>query len=324
MEKNESVWMAVVNPAAGAGKTLGRWRSAERVLFDHKVKYHYITPESPSDSYFRIVKACHDGYRRFIAVGGDGTVHNLMGSIAKFVMSQKAEGKDISLSDFTLVAIPIGSGNDWLRSHNIPCDYNKIVGMMARGEFHAQDVAKAEVFDPDSGKIIKTSYMANVGGYNFDANVCEVVNAQKKRGIGGKLLYLKALLKMAARQKAYPTRIVCDGATVFDDLCYTISIGNGLYSGGGLCQTPSAVMDDGMLNMMIAPKFPIIRLFTNVHKLLQKRTEEIPFLKFHSASCMEIIPQTQGQLVEIDGDIIGRAPVRITVLPERINVLHCE
>jgi len=150
------------------------------------------------------------------------------------------------------------------------------------------------------------------------------VNFQKLNGKTGKLLYIDALRRQALAQKAYRTQILCDGKEVFNNLLYTVSIGNGKYSGGGLCQTPSAKIDDGLMDMMIAPKFPVWLVFVYLKKILKERTEEIPFLFFHKAKVIEIIPEGQGQLVEVDGDIVGRAPVRFTVLPEQISVLHLD
>ena len=109
---------------------------------------------------------------------------------------------------------------------------------------------------------------------------------------------------------------------VFDDQLYTISVGNGLYSGGGLCQTPSAKMNDGMLNMMVCPRFQVWRLPFLIGKLFNKKVEEIPFLHFFDAKDIWIFPGGQGQLVEVDGEVIGRAPVHFQVLDSQINVLH--
>lgn len=326
MKEILDTWFAIVNPAAGSGKTLAKWRSAEPLLFQNGIHYKFVTPETKRDSSKQITKACKEGFRKFIAVGGDGTVHNVLSAIVEYVDKVKAENsqEEISLNNFYLAVLPIGSGNDWLKSHNIPAQHSKIIELISQGAFSPQDIIKAELFDAESGKITNRAYMANVGGYSFDANVCDIVNFQKTKGITGKMLYFNALKKLALIQKAHPTQIICDGKVVFDDMVYTISFGNGKYSGGGLRQTPSAIMDDGLLDMMLAPKIPIWKVFFNISKLLNGRMESIPFLHFHKARTIEVIPQGQGQLVEIDGDVIGRAPLRLTVLSEQINVLDAQ
>ena len=82
-------------------------------------------------------------------------------------------------------------------------------------------------------------------------------------------------------------------------------------------------MNDGILDIMVAPKFPLWKVFFNVSKLLNKRTEQIRFLKFFKAGRFEIQPMdSEGQLVEADGEIVGRSPAVFEILPQRINALH--
>ncbi len=269
-----------------------------------------------------------------MAVGGGGTVHLVLGALAEFCEAgqgdacrAEADAVRARLEDFTLVMLPIGSGNDFLRSHNVPKDHEMITDMMAAGSFALQDVVRVELLQGgEDGTSAcgesRCSYLANIGGYNFDANVCDKVNVLKAQGKEGKLIYVRVLFALAGVQKAHRTRVMCDGVEVFDDRLYTISIGNGRFSGGGLCQTPSAVIDDGMLNIMVAPVFPLWKLSFYIGKLFRERTEEIPFLHFFNAKVIEIIPSDQGQLVEVDGEVVGRAPVRFSVLEQQINVLH--
>lgn len=322
MAKNEHVWFAVVNPQAGSGKTLSQWRKAESLLYSHNVKYQACTPESSVDANQKILEACKYGFRHFLAVGGDGTVHNTLRCIVDFVYSEQSRQMNTRLEDFTLAVLPIGSGNDWLRSHNIPKKLEEVIELIARESFAPQDVVKVSLYEAGNGMVSAVTYMANVGGYSFDANVCDLVNARKSKGQTGKIMYIQALKDITFKQKLNHTRLCCDDAVVFDEGLYTISIGNGRYSGGGLCQTPSAVMDDGKMDIMVAPKFALWRVFFNIHKLLAAKTESIRFLRFFKAKSLDIIPKGQGQLVEVDGEIIGRAPARFEVLDQRINVLH--
>lgn len=322
MNEKSNTWFAIVNPDAGSGKTMARWHEAEPLLYDNGIEYKFAIPDSPGNAAKRIARACESGYRHFIAVGGDGTVHQLLCGIVNFVESEKAAGKDIKISDFTLAALPIGSGNDWLKSHNLPNEHEKLIKLIAAGYFSPQDIVRAELFNAGSGKIAKTVYMANIGGYAFDASICDVVNFQKSHGVTGKVLYLNALKKQAFAQKPALTKVVVDGNEVYDGPIYSMSFGNGTYSGGGMQQTPSAVIDDGLLNVMAAPKLSFFKIMVNLKKLLTGELEKTSFLKFFIGKTVEVLPHGQGQLVEMDGDVIGRAPLRLTVLSEQINVLH--
>lgn len=323
MPANQNIWFTIVNPYAGSGKTMHQWRRAETLMFKKNINYTAVTPENTAEAVRMIKQACADGFRRFIAVGGDGTVHLVLKALAEFCAASEAGPSPVSLNELRLAMLPIGSGNDWLRSHNIPKNHDIITDLVAADSFSPQDIARADIVSADDhSNILHSTYMANVGGYCFDANVCDRVNLQKASGKTSKLLYVKALLQIAFSQKTHPTKVVCDGRTVFDDHLYTISVGNGLYSGGGLCQTPSAKMNDGMLNMMVCPRFQVWRLPFLIGKLFNKKVEEIPFLHFFDAKDIWIFPGGQGQLVEVDGEVIGRAPVHFQVLDSQINVLH--
>lgn len=325
MAKNEHVWFTIVNPKAGSGKTLGKWRKAETLLYNNGIKYQAVKPENECDARKKVMEACKYGFRHFLAVGGDGTVHNLVRCLAEYVYSDESRSLGIQMSDFTVAVLPIGSGNDWLRSHNIANKLETVVDLLARESFARQDVVRVTLYSACDNKglqkALKTDYMINVGGYSFDANVCDVVNAKKEKGETGKLMYIQALKDITFKQKLSSARLLCDGVEVFNEDLYTISVGNGLYSGGGLCQTPSAKMDDGLLDIMVAPKFPLWKVFFNIGRLLRAKTEKIKFLKFYKARKLEILPQGQGQLVEVDGEVIGRAPVCFEVLDQQINVL---
>lgn len=322
MSNNLNCWYAIVNPNAGSGKTLAEWRKTEALMYKKRISYKFVSPESPSDARAKVHAACRAGYRRFIAVGGDGTVHHTLNSIVSYV----AESADnVALEDFYLAVLPIGSGNDWMRSHNIPRNHEQIIELLAKDSFSPQDVVQVDIFEPSDQSrqtILKTVYMANIGGYCFDANICDRVNFQKAHGVTGKMIYVNALRDIAVHQKSSPTKVICDGEEIFDGMVFTMSLGNGKYSGGGLCQTPSAVMDDGIIDVMMAPKFPKWKLLVEIKKLLTKRIEEISFLKFFKGREIFLEPHEQGQLIEVDGEIIGRAPARIKIMQGRINALH--
>lgn len=315
----QDIWFAVFNPSAGGGRSKSRWEELEKALNEKGIRYESVRPESKEEAEALVTEACQRGIRHFIAVGGDGTIHNMLRAINCFCAANS-----VRPDEFSLAMLPYGSGNDFLRSHNVPCNVNAIASMIADGSFSPEDVVRVDVIDPDdSNHVVNSVYMANIGGYCFDANVCDLVNRQKSEGKSGKLIYVKVLLKLAFHQKSVRTRIVCDGKCVFDDRLFSISIGNGRYSGGGLCQTPSAMYDDGKVNLMVAPVFPVWRLPFLVVKLFREKTEEIPFIHFFEAAEVLISPSDgeEGQLMEVDGDIAGRGPVRVVVTGERINVL---
>lgn len=324
MEHIDKGWFAVVNPHAGNGKTIVEWSKAETLLHDRGIDYSYMTTGRKHHAAEIARQASEKGCRKFIAVGGDGTVHEVLDGIMTFVDNAALHGYKAEISDFYLAVIPVGSGNDWIRIHNVPHDTEKVIDLIADWAFVPQDIVRVSL--PGSGEgagQLKCTYMINIGGTGFDARICERVNAKKDAGKSGKMLYVNSLLYYLARYGHSAVRVVCDGETVYDGSCYSIAFGTGRYSGGGLRQTPDAVFDDGLLDVTIIPPFPVTRILREAYKLFNGKLLGIKELVVRKVKSVTVMPLDGcPEPVEIDGEIVGNVPVRLDVIPGRINVLH--
>jgi diacylglycerol kinase family enzyme len=261
--------------------------------------------------------ASREGYRRFVAVGGDGTVHDVLNGIMAYVDAPEV---DVKLEDFYLSVLPMGSGNDWIKSLGIPRDVRKIVELMALGSFGKQDVVKVSLMG-EKGGVKAVSYMANVGGIGIDADVCRIVNVNKKRGMKGKILYVKALIQCIAHRVPVVARVLCDGVEVYHGKYFSIAFGIGKYSGGGMRQTSDAVMDDGLLDMTLIPELGMMKILKEAPKLFSSSFTKVKELVVSQNRCIEVIPEGGHPYVEVDGEVIGTAPVRMELMGPQINVL---
>lgn len=317
MKQKKDIWLIVVNVFAASKKAGELWRRAESML-----KYKGISYEcrytGDSGNACRIAQdASRDGYRKFVAVGGDGTVHDVLNGIMAFVDSPE---HTVRLEDFYLSVLPMGSGNDWVKSLGIPKDVKGIVELMADGSFGKQDVVKVSILD-EVGDTKSVSYMANVGGVGIDADVCRIVNVNKKMGMKGKILYVKALIQCLMNRVPVVARVVCDGVEVFNGRYYSIAFGVGQYSGGGMRQTAGAVMDDGYLDMTLIPELGALKIAKEAPKLFTGSFTKIKELVVSRSKSIVVIPEGGHPYVEVDGEVIGTAPVCLEIMGSQINVL---
>jgi len=319
MAERNDTWFVVVNPHAGSGRTISAWQKAEVLLRDRHVHYASAKTERKKHAVEIVVNAAEKGYRQFVAVGGDGTVHEVLNGIMIYL--EKAT--NCKLSDFTLAVIPIGSGNDWIKTHNIPRDIEDVVNFIAEHQFGYQEVVKVTQYSADNlEEEVRHDYLLNVGGVGFDARVCERVNARKDMGKGGKLLYVNALLKVIKNSSSFPARVLVDGENVFEGNCYSIALGTGPYSGGGMRQVPRALPDDGLLDMMIVPVIPLGYLVRQVPKLFSGNLDKVPEIVYAQGKQISILPVSyMVEPVEVDGEVVGQMPVVFDVLPDQIRVL---
>ncbi|MCQ2183956.1 MAG: hypothetical protein MJY62_00910 [Bacteroidales bacterium] len=322
MTERKDIWYFIVNPRAGSGKTISQWQKAERRLRQLKVVYRFAKTMDVGHAETLTLDAAADGFRRFMAVGGDGTVHEVLCGIMKYVDSHSGEG--VKVSDFTLGVVPIGSGNDWIKSTGVPRDTEEVIELIKKKSFGKQDVVRATFLRPANYEPLpdKVTYMLNIGGVGFDSRVCERVNDQKALGQTHKMIYFKALLNVIGNFYSFPVRILANDAQIFEGECYSIAYGIGKYSGGGMRQVPSAILDDGLLNMTIIPKMPIISLLCKLPKLFNGKLEGTRPLMFIKSRSITILPASeQMESIEFDGEVPGHIPVRLDVVEDQLNIL---
>lgn len=316
---NHKRWFVVVNPHAGSGKTIAGWHKAENVLRREGVGYEYAKTEYKRHAVELVIKAAKRGFRRFAAVGGDGTAHEVLNGIMLFCASH-----GVVSSEFTMTVIPIGSGNDWIKTHRIPHDAAAVALLMKNGKTVCQDIVKVTRNNPENmeGEPLRVDYMLNVGGVGFDARVCERVNAAKDMGRSGKLLYVNALLKVIANFYDFPVRVVADGEEIFCGDCYSMAFGVGMYSGSGMRQVPEAVVDDGLVDVTIIPKMPILTLLPKLPRLFNGSLWKVPQIIGRKAKKIQVLPMTEvTDPAEVDGEVIGNFPLTLEVVPDGVNVL---
>ena len=88
-------------------------------------------------------------------------------------------------------------------------------------------------------------------------------------------------------------------------------------------QTPLAVIDDGLTDVTVIPDIPLLTIAKEAPKLFTGTFHKVGVLTM--AKCREVLVLPDGEAdaepVEVDGEVVGRAPVRMTVLDEGINVI---
>lgn len=313
-------WIVIVNVYAASKKAGSMWRKAERLLKEYGVDYQCRLTGTEGNACQLAYAASAEGCRRIVAVGGDGTVHDVLNGIMQYVDTPEAAAAGVTLDEFTLGVLPMGSGNDWIRSTGVPKKMSEAIALLASGSFIQQDVVKASLLDTD-GSVRSVSYMANIGGVGIDADVCRVVNVNKKLGYRGKILYVVALVRCLRKRVPVNVRIICDGKVLYDGSIFSIAFGIGKYSGGGMRQTSDAVLDDGLLDVTVIPDISLGVIARRAYRLFTSTFTQVKELTVGRGVSVEVVPEDVRPYAEVDGEVIGQAPVRFDVMPSHLNVL---
>ncbi len=304
-------WFIVVNPRAGGEKGRIDWPTIEGLLVKYNIDFDYAFTEHKHHAVELTVSAIKHGYKKLIAVGGDGTLNEVVNGI--FIQ------KEISASEIIVGVIAVGTGNDWFRMYNIPIGYEECVKAIKAEYVFKQDVGKVEYRE---SLVQHSRYFVNAAGIGFDAEVASRTNRLKDLGQRGALLYMISLLKALIGYHHTKVSITIDGNTIQEN-AFSLTLGIGRYNGAGMMQVPNAIANDGLYDITMIKKISKFSVLKNIHRLYNGTILKHPKIKSFRGEVIEITSNPPVRL-ETDGESLGESPFRFTILPEAIGVVVSE
>ena len=314
-ESKTDCYFFIVNPRAGSGKTMFEWLPAERKLKRLGIPCDIAMTDHKRHATALAYEAASKGYKKIIAVGGDGSLHETFNGICRWCARTGTPTEE-----FLLGVVPIGSGNDWIRSLGVPNDTSEVVDLIRKNSVGVMDVVRVK---SSGGRL---AYMANIGGVGFDSHVCKRVNIQKESGRRGKMIYLNSLRYTIFNLKPVYISVVADGEVIFTGQCFSVALGNGRYSGSGMRQVPLAVMDDGLLDYAVIPKAPLAKVLKELPRLFSGTLNQSEYVISGKCRSLQIVPMDEqsADIFELDGEIEGLLPMSVEITGHQINVIKGE
>ncbi|MBO5806483.1 MAG: diacylglycerol kinase family lipid kinase [Tidjanibacter sp.] len=310
MNKNQR-WLAIVNLLSGSGRCGRDWEHIARMLYAKGIDFDTVFTGHRFHAIELTQRAImEDGYRNLIAIGGDGTVHE----VANGILLQT----EVPSTEIRLGIIPVGTGNDWIRTFGIPKDYQGAVDVLAAGKEFVQDVAKA-TFIGRSGEP-ESRYCINVSGSGLDAAVNLKVCQMKDKGKNGKMSYMTQLARSVMSYRSCRMAVRVDGDNEAKGLIMSTSIGIGQYNGSGMHQLPDSVADDGLLDVTVIETMSVPRILTVVGRLYDGKIYSVKRVHNYKGRTVEITSDEPRE-VEVDGEALGTTPVRYDIEDKRLKVL---
>jgi len=302
-------WMVIVNPKAGIGRGLKDWPTISNQMNHNGLDFTCVFTEHKYHAVELTVKAINDGYRKIVAIGGDGTVNEVVNGI--FIQHQ------VSTSDISLAVIPAGTGNDWMRMFGIPKTYSDAVLSLVTEHTILQDVGLISYHET---RIKHQRYMANVAGMGFDAMVNRRFNRLKDEGRFGKRLYINSTLKELFNYRSKHFKVIVDGEIFYDGAVFSATVGVGKYNGGGMNQMPNAVIDDGLLDITVIKRVNKLGVLRHFRKLYNGNLYN--YSKVMATQGKNIIIETWPESpIEIDGEAMGFSTFTFELVPKSIKVV---
>lgn len=285
----------IANPASGSGRTRRVTARVVDLLGRRNIPFDLEFTTAPQQAAEIAARSCDD-HDAVVAIGGDGTIHEIAGSMLR--------------CEKPLGIIPAGSGNDFVKSLRVPTDTEEAVKVLLAGKTRTIDVGT-----------INGRCFVNVVGIGFDAAVNHNSHVLRwpSRGI---LKYLIALIKTIGTYHAVPLAVSIDGLQTDGDL-YLLTIGNGSVCGGGFKLTPQATLDDGLLDVTMVRPFSVpalLRYFPRLFDGTIGRVTRYVSLK----TAMKIRIESRGSLpIHVDGEIYREdtSVIEIEIAPCALSVI---
>jgi len=301
--------MVIVNPKAGVGRGLKDWPTISNQMNHNGLDFTCVFTEHKYHAVELTVKAINDGYRKIVAIGGDGTVNEVVNGI--FIQQQ------VPTSAISFAVIPAGTGNDWMRMFGIPKTYSDAVLSLVTEHTILQDVGLISYHET---RIKHQRYMANVAGMGFDAMVNRRFNRLKDEGRLGKRLYINSTLKELFNYRAKHFKVIVDGEVFYDGAVFSATVGVGKYNGGGMNQMPNAVIDDGLLDITVIKRVNKLSVLRHFRKLYNGNLYN--YSKVLATQGKSIIIETFPESpIEIDGEALGYSTFTFELVPKSIKVV---
>ncbi len=294
-------WLIVVNPAAGSGRVGRLWPTLYNHLITHLPDHQVVLSEAQGHATVLTQQAIEQGFRYILAVGGDGTNHEVVNGI----MLQKVA----PTAEITYALLPVGTGNDWIKTHQIPRPIEEWLQMFLKGKTRLQNIGHLQYYVGDEQR---TRYFANVAGLAYDGYVVQFTE-QKAPVLPGRVYYLMVILFCIFRYRLQRA-LLRFGDRQISDRYYTINVGVCRYSGGGMQLVPQADPTGSQLALTYAGPVSKLGVILNTYRFYNGTIGEHPLVTTTHAEEVAVEESGDGPLLlEADGEFLGQTPVKITL-----------
>jgi diacylglycerol kinase (ATP) len=308
-------FLAIINPAAGGGRCGERAGSALNRLRGTGIAIDTAETHAAGDATRMAREAYGRGYRKFLAVGGDGTSYEIVNGIIPESRSQRLSG-DSEEQIPTLGFLPLGTGNSFLRDFvDGTSGQSGLEHAMQALEARRSRLCDVLQLTHKDGAI----YYTNLLSVGFAANVA-ALRHRHFQGLG-QFGYLLSIFLCLARLDRRPFPVRYDGQQEFDSRrCLFLTFNNSKFTGGTMMIAPDAVTDDGLIEYVRWGPIGRLGLIRNLATLYDGTHTRHPLAERQAVRRVDF--QLDGPVdLMVDGEVLTLECRTIEVLPSALKVV---
>jgi len=295
----------IANPHAGGGRVGRELPALERGLAERGLGYSLRVTERAGDATRLATEAMNEGYRFLVAVGGDGTVQEVVNGMFR-------DGRTIA-EEPVLGVVPAHSGCDLVKSFGLPGDVESACGHLLGENTYPLDVMKV-VYTAASGERT-TRYSVNLAEVGFGAGVTRLT--ERLPAWMGRTRRFVSFWATFARTRVRNVRVEADRRT-YEGKAFNVIVGNAQFASGGLRLSPRSFPGDGVLDVLVftGPRSDAYTLLPRIYR----HGDHIPDPHIHEmrARIRVAIETDRPFPIVADGEPLGTTPVTFQVVPRSI------
>lgn len=296
----------IVNPASGRGKVGSHLAELERSLTQQNLAYRVVQTTGPGDATRAATDALEAGERFVVAVGGDGTVHEVVNGMVRDDAAIRGEA--------VLGVIAAGSGCDFVRTFGLPGDVAAAATHLSGDTVMPLDVGKVTYRDATGADA--TRYFPNIAEIGLGGSV--VARAERLPRFFGRSRYFFGFWLTLPGFKRPIVRVDAGAKKSFEGPAHNVVVANCQFYGGGMKISPRSWPTDGALDTLVfhGPKSDSFTILPKVY-----RGEHLPhknILEFRSRSVQ--VDADRPLRIEADGEILGTTPASLTVIWQALKL----
>jgi YegS/Rv2252/BmrU family lipid kinase len=283
--------VVILNPAARSERA-NRWRARVESLAQGCT---VCTTTAPGEAEILARHAVQEGFEKIIAAGGDGTIHEVVNGLAN--------------STATLGLLPIGTVNVFAMELGLPSNNLELCWDIIQGDH-------TRLVDLPSAN---EKYFVQLAGVGLDAQVVKETSARLKRNFGP-LSYLISAAQVASRR---PPRLFIESEDTSVEEGSFVLVGNGRRYGGPFPFFKQAVIDDGLLDVVVFKQLGYLEIIKYLQDVFFSSEIRLPEVEYFQTRALRVTSE-QHVPVELDGELVGTCPVEFQMRERALRVLAPE
>jgi diacylglycerol kinase (ATP) len=291
----------IINPTAGRGQAGKQVHAIAQRLRESGILnavWHFT--QAPGDAEHLARAAAHEGASLVVAVGGDGTVHEVDNGILG--------------TSATLGIIPVGTGNDFARALGLYGDLAAACGTLAQGKTRRVDVGTIEGKDTGGPRRFLV-----ITGTGYDAQTARTVN-EGISYLSGAPAYVWGAILTARKFTPFRLSLTLDDGEKIETPAMFVSVANTETTGGGMKIAPGAQPDDGLFDICLVREVNKWDLLWQLTKVFDGSHVNHPAVTMLRGSRVTLDADPPQPLL-IDGEVCGTTPATITIQRQALPLM---